>query len=117
MSYFPPIISQPTLIHCESETAVHLTNTSLPSPWLAGLDLQSFPGPSFGEKVAQAAHALGVDILSPSAESYVTPSPDPKMSGYETFTTREMVREARRLGLGVIVWSVRNICPVYLDVY
>lgn len=31
------------------------------------------------------------------------------MSGYETFTTREMVREARRLGLGVIVWSVSSI--------
>ena len=80
----------------------------MPSPWLAGLDLNSFPGRSIGEKVAQAAHALGADILSPSAESFVSPSPDPSIAGYESFTSPEMVRESRKLGMQTKVWTVSS---------
>ena len=37
------------------------------SPWLAGLRLDSFEGQSLGEQIAQAAHAIGADVLSPDA--------------------------------------------------
>ncbi|KAG1773088.1 PLC-like phosphodiesterase [Suillus occidentalis] len=36
------------------------------SPWLAGLRLESFPGPSLSEQIAQAAHAVQADVLSPT---------------------------------------------------
>ena len=99
-------------------TSLSLTdpfNTSQPLPWLAGLNVSSFPGPSLGEKVAQAAHALGADILSPSAESDFTPVPDPSMQGFVSFTTREMVKEAHRLGLRVIPWTVRTSSSVIMQ--
>ncbi|KAH8120662.1 PLC-like phosphodiesterase [Phellopilus nigrolimitatus] len=92
-----------------AKQAYHPTDSSLPSPWLAGINLSSFPGPSSGEKAAQAAHALGVDLFSPSAESFQSPSPDPNIDGYEPFASREMVREAKRLGMGVKVWTVNRL--------
>jgi hypothetical protein len=76
------------------------------SPWLAGLRLDQFNGSSISVQVAQAAHALGADILSPSAESFVSPSPDPAMAGYVPFTTKEMVDEAHDLGMIVKPWTV-----------
>lgn len=91
-----------------SESAFHPTNASLPSPWLAGLNLSSFPGPSLGEKVAQAAHAIDADILSPSTFAYLTSmAPDHRMEGFAGFASREMVREAKRVGMDVKVWTVR----------
>ena len=90
---------------CGSETADESDGTI--SPWLAGLNISDFEGSTLGERVAQAAHALGAHVLSPSAESYVSPAPDPAMEGYRPFTTREMVREAKRLGLAVKPWTVR----------
>ncbi|KAL5535130.1 hypothetical protein ACEPAF_3224 [Sanghuangporus sanghuang] len=107
MKKLDPSIITSALI--DDETALHPTNASLPSPWLGGIDLSSFPGPSTGEKVAQAAHALGADILSPSAQSFQTPVPDPSMQGYIPFTSSEMVREAHRLGLDVKVWTVNRL--------
>ncbi|EJD04400.1 PLC-like phosphodiesterase [Fomitiporia mediterranea MF3/22] len=107
MKKLDPTVITSALI--DDETAHNHANASLPSPWLAGLDLHSFPGPSIGEKISQAAHALGADFLSPSAESYVTPKPDPAMEGYVPFTTREMVKEAQRLGLEVKVWTVNRL--------
>jgi glycerophosphoryl diester phosphodiesterase len=75
------------------------------SPWLAGLRLDEFPGPSTSLQIAQAAHSLGVDILSP--EVFVTPPRDPMRPEDELFTTKEMVDEAHRLGLAVKPWTVR----------
>ncbi|KAI9059675.1 PLC-like phosphodiesterase [Trametes sanguinea] len=99
----------------DDETAMMPDNST--SPWLAGLRLDDFPGPSLGERVAQAAHAIGADILSPSAESYQSPAPDPDMEGYVPFTTREMVEEAHRLGLQVKPFTVNrmNIVEQLLD--
>ncbi|KAL5518567.1 hypothetical protein ACEPAH_250 [Sanghuangporus vaninii] len=107
MKKLDPSIITSALI--DDETALHPTNTSLPSPWLGGIDLSSFPGPSTGEKVAQAADALGADILSPSAQSFETPVSDPSMQGYVPFASSEMVREAHRLGLDVKVWTVNRL--------
>lgn len=76
------------------------------SPWLAGLRLDEFPGLSTDAQVAQAASRIGADILSPSAESFISPSPDPAMTGYIQFTTKDMVDEAHSLGMMVKPWTV-----------
>ena len=86
-----------------SETATTVDNTT--TPWLAGLRLDSFPGPSFSEQVAQAANHLGVDILSPAAV-HSAGSEDPALPGYVPFSTKEMIDEAHRLGLQVKPWTV-----------
>ena len=99
-------LAWPIAYNYHSETAVHPTNSSLPSPWLGGIDLSGLPGPSIGEKIAQATHALGADVLSPSAQSFQSPVPDPSSEGYVPFTSNEMVKEAHRLGLDVKVWTV-----------
>lgn len=39
------------------------------SNWLAGIDIDSFPGSTVGERVARAAHSIGADFLSPVATS------------------------------------------------
>jgi hypothetical protein len=93
-----------TLIAQCSETAVMPDNTT--SPWLAGLRLDQFPGPSMAEQVAQAAHWLGADILSPAAESFPSTSLDPAMPGYVPFTTKDMVDAAHALGMIVKPWTV-----------
>lgn len=85
------------------------------TPWLAGLRVDSYPGPTVGHRVAQAARSLGADILSPSAKSFFGTVPDPSMDGYETFTTKQMVDEAHRLGLRVVPWTVRE-CPPPLSI-
>lgn len=88
------------------------------SPWLAGLNplnpstpeeraLLNASTPS--ERVAQAASLIGADILSPSAESYVSPVSDPNLEGFAWFTTPGMVHEARRLGLQVKPWTVNRL--------
>ncbi|KAH9891050.1 PLC-like phosphodiesterase [Cubamyces lactineus] len=99
----------------EDETAFMPDNST--SPWLAGLRLEDFPGPTVFEQIAQAAHYIGADILSPSAESTWTPVADPEMEGYVPFTTREMVEEGHRLGLLVKPWTVNrmNIVDQLLD--
>ncbi|CDO72741.1 hypothetical protein BN946_scf184990.g24 [Trametes cinnabarina] len=98
-----------------SETALMPDNST--SPWLAGLRLDDFSGPTLGEQVAQAARAIGADILSPSAESHQSPVPDPDMEDYVPFTTRRMVEEAHRLGLLVKPFTVNrmNIVDQLLD--
>ena len=87
-----------------SETATNPDNST--SPWLAGLRLDSFPGPHISRQAAQAAHSIRADILSPSASSFETPVPDPDMDGYVTFTTKEMIDTAHSLGMKVKPWTV-----------
>jgi len=88
------------------------------SPWLAGLNPLNpstpeeralFNASTPSERIAQAARAIGADILSPSAESYVSPAADPNFQGFSWFTTPGMVREARRLGLAVKPWTVNRL--------
>ena len=76
------------------------------SPWLAGFRLDQFPGMSTAMQIAQAAHQLGADILSPSADSSVSSSPDPTMAGYVPFTTKDMVDAAHDLGMIVKPFTV-----------
>ena len=40
-----------------------------PSNWLAGIDIDSFPGSTVGERVARAAHSINADFLSPVGTS------------------------------------------------
>ncbi len=103
------------LIFFLSETAFSPDNST--TPWLAGLRLDSFPGPTLAHQVAQAAHSIGADILSPAASSFETPVPDPDMEGYASFTTKEMIDAAHQLGLKVKPWTVNrmNIVEQLLD--
>ncbi|KAI0734009.1 PLC-like phosphodiesterase [Fomitopsis betulina] len=105
----------PTSALIDDDTAWMPDNST--TPWLAGLRVDSYPGPTVGHRVAQAARSLGADILSPSAKSFFGTVPDPSMDGYETFTTKQMVDEAHRLGLRVVPWTVNrmNIAEQMLD--
>lgn len=58
------------------------------------------------EQIAQAAHWLGADILSPAAESPPSTSLDPVMPEYVPFTTKNMVDAAHALGMIVKPWTV-----------
>ncbi|KAJ3480220.1 hypothetical protein NLI96_g8505 [Meripilus lineatus] len=91
------------------DDATATTSDNSTSPWLAGLRLEDFPGPSFEERIAQAAHAVGADILSPAAVSSRGRVSDPALPGYVPFTTRVMVEEAHRLGLEVKPWTVNRL--------
>ncbi|KAI0080053.1 PLC-like phosphodiesterase [Panus rudis PR-1116 ss-1] len=94
----------------DDETATMPDNTT--TPWLAGLRLDMFPGPSLSEQVAQAARHIGADILSPAAVSSEGTGSDPTMAGYVPFTTRSMVDEAHALGLQVKPWTVNRLSIV-----
>ncbi|KAI6134046.1 PLC-like phosphodiesterase [Pisolithus croceorrhizus] len=67
--------------------------------WLAGLQLDSFPGPSLGEQMAQAAHTIKADILSPTATVLIPSPEDPSES--VKFTTQSLIDEVHRLGMQV----------------
>ncbi|KAH8086641.1 PLC-like phosphodiesterase [Cristinia sonorae] len=90
-----------------SQTAANPDNNT--TPWLAGLRLDAFPGPTAQEQIAQAAHHVGANILSPAATSSSVSSIDPSMEGYVPFTTKGMVDEAHRLGLLVKPWTVNRM--------
>ncbi|KAI6045035.1 PLC-like phosphodiesterase [Pisolithus marmoratus] len=80
--------------------------TLFASDWLAGLQLDNFPGPSLGEQMAQAAHAIKANILSPIA-TVLIPSEDPSES--VKFTTQSLIDEAHRLGMQVKPWTASRI--------
>ncbi|KAH7924020.1 PLC-like phosphodiesterase [Leucogyrophana mollusca] len=105
MKALDPTITISALI--DDETATNPDNST--SPWLAGLRLDDFPGPTIEAQIAQAARAINADILSPSAPAYLTSSADPAMEGYIQFTTPEMIDEAHRLGLKVKPWTVNRL--------
>ncbi|KAI0757351.1 PLC-like phosphodiesterase [Daedaleopsis nitida] len=113
MKELDPTIATSALV--DDETAFGPNNAT--SPWLAGLRLDSFPGPSLAKQVVQAAHAIKADILSPSASSFETPVLDPEMEGYVAFTTKEMIDTAHQLGMKVKPWTVNrmNIVEQLLD--
>lgn len=76
------------------------------TPWLAGYRLDEFPGPSFGEQVAQAAHRIHADILSPTATVAIPSLKDP--SEMVPFTTQSLFNEAHRLGMEVKPFTVSH---------
>ena len=58
-----------------------------PSPWLAGIDIHAFDGDP-----VRAAHALGIDDVSP----------------YYKEITKELTDEAHALGMKVVPWTVND---------
>ncbi|KAH6917974.1 PLC-like phosphodiesterase [Coprinopsis sp. MPI-PUGE-AT-0042] len=88
----------PTSALIDASTVADVDSTTGLSPWFAGLDLNSFPGGTLGAKIAQAAKSIGSVTLSPNAGA---------LPGL--FTTKEMVDEAHRLGLGVVPWTVNDL--------
>lgn len=107
------------------DTAVGPGNST--TPWLAGLDLSAFPGPTFDRQVAQAARYIRADILSPGAVHGDSPVNDPAFPGYIPFTTKvrdhfrfserlylrypqNMIDEAHSLGVEVKPWTVSGSC-------
>ncbi|KAJ6627298.1 PLC-like phosphodiesterase [Mycena sp. CBHHK59/15] len=70
------------------------------SPWLAGLNLQNFPGSSLGVRIVNAAHSINATILSPSAYDSIP--------GH-ALTTKEMVNQSHRLGMLVKPWTVNHL--------
>ncbi|KAH7883802.1 PLC-like phosphodiesterase [Phlebopus sp. FC_14] len=102
MRTLDPTIAISALI--DEETAFMPDNST--SPWLTGLRLDAFPGPTLSAQIAQAAHAIDADILSPSGTALITYD-----ESYEEghLTTQAMIREAHKLGLKVKPWSVNHL--------
>ncbi|KAH0838495.1 PLC-like phosphodiesterase [Lanmaoa asiatica] len=103
MKEHDPLIPTSALI--DEETAFMPDNNT--SPWLGGLHLDSFPGPSLSQKMAQAARAINADILSPCGTCFV-----PSFVTFEdnlNFVTQVMVREAHALGLSVKPWTMNGL--------
>ena len=72
------------------------------SPWLGGIDIDDFGG-SFVE----AAHSFGADAVSPvhgNPQNGGVGQP-----GYTPFTTKKMVKDAHKLGMLVIPWTVDDV--------
>ncbi|KAG1729560.1 PLC-like phosphodiesterase [Suillus lakei] len=86
------------------DTASTLGNST--SVWLAGLRLESFPGPSLSKQMAQAAHAVQADVLSFTG-TFLVPLSSHEGSSY--FTTPEIINEAHRLGMRVVPWTVNRL--------
>lgn len=76
------------------------------SPWHAGLSIESFSGETIGQKIANAAHYIGANILSPAAVSHKGTGIDPSDPNYVPFTTWEMIQEAHKSGILVKPWTV-----------
>jgi len=86
------------------------------SPWHAGLSIDSFFGETVGQKIANAAHSINANILSPAAARKGSAA-DPTDSNYVPFTTLEMVRQAHQNGILVKPWTVNrlNVASQLLD--
>ncbi|KAG7099551.1 hypothetical protein E1B28_001384 [Marasmius oreades] len=84
------------------ETAVMPDNST--SPWLGGVRLDAFEG-SFGEQIAEAAHTISADILSPADMA----SREIDDSGYVPFTTKSMVDRAHAFNMLVVPWTVNRL--------
>jgi hypothetical protein len=91
-----------THLPTDSTTAVGPGNTT--SVWLAGQKVDPRSSIPIGVQIARAAHAIGVDALSPAAIANGT---DPNISGYVGFTSKEMIDEAHKFGINVLPWTVR----------
>ncbi|EIN13659.1 PLC-like phosphodiesterase [Punctularia strigosozonata HHB-11173 SS5] len=79
-----------------------------PSPWLAGRRIDAFPGETIGQRIAQAAHDISADVLSP-ASTYSDLDGSMQASEYASFVTKDMVEEAHRLNLSVKPWTANTL--------
>jgi hypothetical protein len=78
-------------------------------PLSNSIDIDTFPGSTSQERVAQAAASINADILSPVATSYASNVTDVNMPGFIPFTTKAMVDEAHKLGLKVEPWTPNRL--------
>ena len=72
------------------------------SPWLGGIDIDDFGG-----GFVEAAHSFGADAVSPvhgNPQNGGVGQP-----GYTPFTTKKMVKDAHKLGMLVIPWTVDDV--------
>jgi glycerophosphoryl diester phosphodiesterase len=76
------------------------------SVWLAGVDVNKFPGDTLGERIAHAAASIKATTLSPAATDEKSPVPDPSQDGYIPFTTEEMIKTAHSIHMTVKPWTV-----------
>ncbi|KAL8276519.1 hypothetical protein RQP46_011067 [Phenoliferia psychrophenolica] len=79
-----------------------------PSNWLAGIDIDLFPG-TVGEKVALAAASIQADFLSPTGTSAASNTSDSTKPGWVPFTTKSMVDKAHSLGIDVKPWTINSL--------
>ncbi|KAH9927528.1 PLC-like phosphodiesterase [Epithele typhae] len=78
------------------------------TPWLAGLNLDSFPA-RLSRTGSPTPHIASRPTSSPPRRRPAgRPVPDPDMDGYVPFTTREMIDTAHRLGMKVKPWTVNR---------
>ncbi|MFI6167199.1 glycerophosphodiester phosphodiesterase family protein [Nocardia sp. NPDC051052] len=73
------------------------------SPWLGGIDIDDFPG-SLQEKFVSAAASFGADAVSPVHGDPQDGSIED--SGYQPFTTGDLVQAAHQRGMRVVPWTV-----------
>ncbi|KAF8624859.1 hypothetical protein AX15_005738 [Amanita polypyramis BW_CC] len=83
------------------KTVIIGSNTT--SPWQAGIRLEDLPGPSLDVKIANAAHSIKADVLSPAAAGTLN---------YLPFTTQAMIKRAHELDMQVIPWTVNSLSLV-----
>ncbi|WVW82130.1 hypothetical protein I302_104135 [Kwoniella bestiolae CBS 10118] len=86
-----------------------------PSNWLAGIDIDTFPGDTIAERVARAAASINADFISPSVTAVTV---DPAQKGWIGFVNQTMVDTAHELGLQVKPWTAnrKNIFEYLFDI-
>ena len=95
-----------TELEANSTTTVMADNST--SPWQAGIRLEDMPGPSLDVKIANAAHSIQADILSPALVRTILGTNISRPT-FEPFTTQAMVDKAHELSMQVIPWTVRRM--------
>jgi glycerophosphoryl diester phosphodiesterase len=75
------------------------------SPWLGGIDIDDFGG-----NFVAAAHSFGADAVSPVHGDPQNGSVT--QPGYTPFTTKALVKEAHKLGMLVIPWTVDDVATM-----
>ncbi|KAF8592072.1 PLC-like phosphodiesterase [Ramaria rubella] len=105
MKRFDPFITISALI---DPTTLVPDDGDTVSPWLGGVDLTRFNGTTLGERIAQAAHSIEADILSPVAFN-MNPTTNTGLRDYVGFTTPEMVKLSHELGMEVKPWTVNSL--------
>ncbi|KAF9458356.1 PLC-like phosphodiesterase [Collybia nuda] len=92
-----------------ASSATILTAQNGVSPWLAGLRLSDFPGNTTGVQLANAAHSINAQVLSPLDVDSASPVLDPTLPGFIPFTTKEMIDQAHTVGMVVKPWTVDRL--------
>ncbi|WWD09248.1 hypothetical protein V865_007370 [Kwoniella europaea PYCC6329] len=94
------------------------THGTGPSNWLAGLDIDTFPGDTIAERVVRAAASINADLISPSVTAGASLAVDPAEEGWIGFVNKTMVDTAHSLGLQVKPWTAnrKNLFEYLFDI-